>query len=255
MSVIPLCFQVPLTLSSIRLHRHLPKCPLKRGSLPFTFHHQSRRFVRCVPYATTTRSNSSSEVLLDKTMYVSPPGQQTGSGGNGKEEKTEIWLRAEALGKRSRCVQGSVWIETTKERVWKVLTSYEHLKDYMPNVLKSDLVWFNGERRLEQMGLLSRKLGLKSTMLMKIEQDDQERKWIRFTRLKGRDFIEFEGTWFIEEDVKDDKNGIKLRYELTMTPFPLFPMALVDRKMYKEMPGMLAAVRQEALVGKYIPFD
>lgn len=81
--------------------------------------------------------------------------------------------------------------------------------------------------------------------------EDWERREICASRVEGRDFVTFDARWC----VKDCDAGVLLEYELLMKPFPLFPMALVDRKMYREMPRMLAAIREEVLVGKWVPFD
>jgi hypothetical protein len=34
---------------------------------------------------------------------------------------------------------------------------------------------------------------------------------------------------------------------------PFFPVALVERKIVKEVPGMLASVRGEAIYGRVVP--
>lgn len=37
-------------------------------------------------------------------------------------------------------------------------------------------------------------------------------------------------------------------------PMPLFPVALVERKIVKEVPAMLASVRAESITGDVIAF-
>lgn len=120
----------------------------------------------------------------------------------------------------------------------------------MPNILSSTVQKVNGILYLEQVGLLSKTLGLRSRMVVSVHENESCYR-IRFHRVEGRDFVQFDAVWWLEQA----DHGVNLRYELIAKPFALFPMALVERKMYKEMPIMLAAVREEALVGRYIPIE
>lgn len=87
-------------------------------------------------------------------------------------------------------------------------------------------------------------------MIVSVHEDDSCHQ-IRFHRVEGRDFVQFDAMWWLEQTSR----GVDLKYELVAKPFALFPMALVERKMYKEMPVMLAAVREEALRGRYVPIE
>ena len=78
------------------------------------------------------------------------------------------------------------------------------------------------------------------------------RRKLTFTRVEGRDFLNFDAVFTVVE-MPDGKS--KLQYQLVAVPFPLFPMYLVERKIFKEVPLMLAAVRHEAIQPKHVPLE
>lgn len=162
-----------------------------------------------------------------------------------------ILLRLEDLGGRRRRISGGIDIPVAPERVWEVLTQYDSMSDYMPNIVSSvTRTSPDGGVLLDQMGIISRKLGLRSRILMRVKEAMGES--ITFTKVEGRDFSEFEGKYVIEEcEGRGDRT--RLKYELTAIPMPLFPVALVERKIIKEVPGMLESVREESMQGKVVP--
>lgn len=137
------------------------------------------------------------------------------------------------------------------------------MADYMPNIISSKLQTKaqaiahgyshgheNGIKYLDQVGIISRKLRLRSRMLLRVTEDFAN-SCIQFERVESRDFTYFVGKYLLNE--LDDSN-IRLDYELEAIPFPLYPMSLVEHKVLKEVPRMLAGIRDEAVLGKYVPF-
>lgn len=167
-----------------------------------------------------------------------------------KTRQVHIALKAEDLGGRKRRVSGSVRVESTIDRVWHVITSYAKMHLYIPNIVESTVQHRDDALYLDQIGVISRKLALKTRMLMRVTEDLAQR-CITFSRVEGRDFSEFEGRYFLSED-----NGqVIVGYDLVAVPFPLFPMWMIERKTFKEVPRMLAAIREEAILGRHIPFE
>lgn len=128
-----------------------------------------------------------------------------------------------------------------------MLTQYAVMDRYMPNITRSEVYRKGGDLLLDQVGVISRRLSLKSRMVMKVRE--REREEILFTRVEGRDFSEFEGRYLFREAAG---GGCRLDYELIAVPMPLFPVALVERKIVKEVPAMLASVRTEAREGNVV---
>lgn len=161
-----------------------------------------------------------------------------------------VALRVESMGGRRRRVSGGVDVAQPAQRVWRVLTSYDRNADYIPNIISSTVERGPEGIFLEQVGIISNKLRLRTTMLMSVKEHRDELR-ISFTRLKARDFSSFEGVYKILDHGAD---ACRLEYEVTAVPIPIYPVSLVERKITKEVPGMLAAIRKEAMVGNFIPF-
>lgn len=159
----------------------------------------------------------------------------------------DVKLLVEDLGGRRRRISGGIDIEAATNRVWHVLTQYALMDQFMPNITKSDVEVRNGQLYLDQIGVISRRLGLKSRMLMRVAENSPET--ITFSRVEGRDFSEFEGRYIFRAA---GDSMTRLDYELCAIPMPLFPVALVERKIVKEVPGMLAAIRLESIHGKVV---
>lgn len=166
-----------------------------------------------------------------------------------KTKTVPVAIKTESLGGRRRRISGAIDIQSSVPRVWHVLTAYHYIDKYMPNIVKCDVRELNGVLFLDQIGIISRKLMLRTRMLLRVSEDLLKRS-LTFTRVEGRDFSEFVGVF----SVLEMEDHVRLEYELDAIPFPLFPMYLVERKVVKEVPKMLAAVREEALAGKVVPF-
>lgn len=231
-------FSINLSPFSSPTHHHRPPLPVLRPpSTPL-----SQFFPPNFP--TSPPKNATPTTILDSKILV--PSSLPRDNFN----PVQVSLYVESLGGRIRRVRGSIPIPTSLPRVWRVLTTYSKIALYMPNILSSTVQKVNGILYLEQVGLLSKTLGLRSRMVVSVHENESCYR-IRFHRVEGRDFVQFDAVWWLEQA----DHGVNLRYELIAKPFALFPMALVERKMYKEMPIMLAAVREEALVGRYIPIE
>lgn len=232
-----MAFQAAAAVSATQLRHKLPTISTHRAS---HFVRRSRRPSLPLPMASAVRAPET--VLMDKEVRI-PSTIPTD-----RHHPIKISLRAEAFSGRRRYVVGGVDVPASRERVWAVLTSYAQIEEYMPNIISSTVEHRDGEIFLDQVGLLSKKLGLRSRMVVRVIENTS--KWeIAFERVSGRDFSEFVGRYFVREG---DDGGVRLDYEMDAVPFPFFPMAMVERKMCKEVPKMLAAVREEAIVGRCV---
>lgn len=167
-------------------------------------------------------------------------------------DDVDVAIRVEDMGGRRRRLTGGIDIECPVSRVWDVLTKYDKMHRFMPNLTQSELTKRpGGGIYLDQVGIISRKLGLKSRMLSKVTED-RDGAAITFTRVEGRDFSEFVGRYVL---VPLANGNTRLDYSLDAVPMALFPVSLVERKMIKEIPRMLAAVRTEAVLGRVVRWN
>lgn len=224
------------TCSQHQISKHLPGLSPRRPRSPLT-----PRLIVCSAKMNGAQP-SSSTIITDKVVTLNSNIPRD------KSPMVRVSLKAEDLGGRRRKVSGSISIPTGVGRVWDVLTSYNQIKSYMPNILESRMYTRNGIVYLDQVGIISNRLSLKSKMLVSVDEDFNE-KTITFTREEGRDFSEFEGKFFI----RNLDHGVALDYQVICCPFFIFPVSMVERKMVKEVPKMLASIREEAVLGKHIP--
>lgn len=176
----------------------------------------------------------------------------------------EVHLRLEALGGRRRRMSGGIFIEAPLPRVWAVLTQYGRMAEFLPNIVASAVkTGVRGEVLLDQTGVISRRLQLKSRMVLRVTEVPTSR--ITFSRVSGRDFTAFEGIYMFREVPPSPGGpdgqggggggGCQLDYSLDAVPMAFFPVALVERKIVKEMPKILAAIRREALDNAVLQLD
>ncbi len=164
--------------------------------------------------------------------------------------RVDVTLRVEDMGGRRRRVSGGVDILQPAERVWNVLSHYENNADYIPNIISSTVTRRDGQILLEQIGQISNKLKLRTRLVMAVTEDLPN--WtISFMKHECRDFAEFTGCYTI---VQRTPESCRLEYSVVARPRAIYPISLVERKITKEVPGMLAAIRVESQLGNFIAF-
>jgi hypothetical protein len=211
-----------------------PLCgALGAGALVLSTAARNRSRRRCRPRFVRPSACAAVRIIRDTLVVV---------------EDADVTLRVEDLGGRRRRISGGIDIDASVARVWHVLTQYGLMDKYMPNVVQSLTDVKNGQLYVDQVGLISRKLGLKTRMVMRVTETPSD--LIAFSRVSGRDFSEFEGRYMFKPV---SEFQMRLDYEVVAVPMPFFPVALVEGKIVKEVPGMLASVRGEAMYGRVIP--
>ena len=178
--------------------------------------------------------------------------------------KSLLSLRPDDLGTKSAAdAAESTAIEQTMERMpmgvrrlavqlrssipdqvfWDVLTDYENLSSFIPNLSSSELVKrFENTVQLRQVGC-QQLLGLRfsAQVLLELTEFRQEGQ-LRFHMLKG-DFRRFEGTW----TMTPRSNGCSLVYELTVQGCIGMPIALIEERLRDDLTSNLRSVEQEAI--------
>ncbi|ASC69578.1 hypothetical protein XM38_005050 [Halomicronema hongdechloris C2206] len=148
---------------------------------------------------------------------------------------------------RQRRILASVEIPRPVEQVWHVLTDYEHLADFIPNLARSrQLPHPHGGIRLEQLGtqcFLSIKFCARVVLDMR-ELFPQE---LRFSMVEG-DFKEFWGAWRLHPLSQADGTGTRLDYELMVLPLATMPIPLIEQHLCRNLRQNLLAICDRTLV-------
>eukprot|EP00802_Teleaulax_amphioxeia_P009322 Tamp_09338.p1 GENE.Tamp_09338~~Tamp_09338.p1 ORF type:complete len:474 (+),score=57.70 Tamp_09338:126-1424(+) len=166
-----------------------------------------------------------------------------------KEVKTvdgvDVNIKLESLGGSRRRISGGLLIEAPPRAIWDVLTNYNQLHEYIPNIAASGAqLQPNGRVRIEQVGVISPTLRLTTRIVLEVLEEPYQT--LTFSKVESREFLEFEGTYSI---TKMDGGGDQsyLEYSVEALPLPLLPIQLVQGKIKQEVPPMLAAVRCNAI--------
>lgn len=166
------------------------------------------------------------------------------------EADDALRLTLDDMGGRRRRISGSLPVAAPREALWRVLTAYEEMVDFVPGMISSE---YDAERQLlEQVAFISRKLQLRSRILMHVEEwRDAGEIW--FSMRESRDFRYWRGVYRLRRVAEDAGSttaaaatATMLEYELDAVPSLLFPVSMVEGKILKEVPRVLRAIRDRA---------
>ena len=127
--------------------------------------------------------------------------------------------------------------------LWKVLTDYENLSTFIPNLASSTVLDKTANTvRLAQVGS-QQLLGLKFSAQVELELTEHPADGLlRFCMIKG-DFRRFEGMWRLQAL----PDGTSLLYELIVQGCLGMPVGLIEQRLRSDLASNLLAVEQEAL--------
>ena len=126
--------------------------------------------------------------------------------------------------------------------LWAVLTDYDQLSRFIPNLQTSRLLW----RRANVVGLEQEGaqtfMGLRFKARVQLELTELlEERRLSFVMSKG-DFRRFEGAWQIGVGAA----GTTLLYDLTVQGCVGMPIGLIEQRLREDLAANLRAVQQEA---------
>jgi ribosome-associated toxin RatA of RatAB toxin-antitoxin module len=128
--------------------------------------------------------------------------------------------------------------------IWAVLTDYDNLSRFIPNLQSSRQLWRRGDVvGLEQEGAQTF-MGLRFKARVQLElTEHREQQRLSFVMTKG-DFRRFEGAWQIGGASTE---ATTLLYELTVQGCVGMPIGLIEQRLREDLAANLRAVQQEAL--------
>lgn len=154
-----------------------------------------------------------------------------------------VEVQTERLTERQRQISAQIQIPHSIEQVWQVLTDYETLADFIPNLARSRrLEHPTGGIRLEQVGT-QRLLNFNFSARVILDLEETYPQQIRFQMVEG-DFKDFSGGWYLEPASFVQQTGTSLRYIVRVLPKRTMPIAIIERRLSKDMQVNLVAIRQ-----------
>ena len=165
------------------------------------------------------------------------PGLQTSA-----DPGTAIEQTMERLPQGTRRLAAELKSPLPVQLLWDVLTDYENLSRFIPNLSSSELIQRQGQTvRLQQVGS-QQLLGLRFSAQVQLELTEfRQDGLLQFRMVKG-DFRRFEGSW----QIRQRPDGCSLLYELTVQGCLGMPIGLIEERLRDDLSSNLNAVVQEA---------
>jgi ribosome-associated toxin RatA of RatAB toxin-antitoxin module len=155
----------------------------------------------------------------------------------------KVEVQIQKIAERQRQISAKVQIPQPVERIWKVLTDYEALPDFLPNLAKSRLIEHpNGGIRLEQVGS-QRLLNFNFSARVVLDLEEYFPKEINFRMIEG-DFKGFSGSWCLEPCCLGEYVGTNLCYTIQVWPKLTMPVRIIENRLIKDLRLNLVAIHQ-----------
>ena len=150
----------------------------------------------------------------------------------------------EKLSGGTRRLAAQLTTSASLDSLWNVLTDYDRLNLYIPNLLSSKKIYQkNNNVHLKQVGAQDF-LGMKFSAEVTIDLfEDRELGILKFNLIKG-DFRKFEGSWKIQNIKNTSKNS--LIYDLTVQGCQWMPIGMIEKRLKKDLSENLIAVDRQA---------
>ena len=152
----------------------------------------------------------------------------------------------EKLSDGARRLAAQLTTNSSLDALWKVLTDYDRLNIFIPNLLSSKQIYKNQNNiHVKQVGAQDF-LGLKFSAEVILDlYEEKDLGLIKFKLMKG-DFRRFEGSWKIKKINNTNKNS--LIYDLTVQGCQWMPIKMIEKRLKRDLSENLIAVDKQAKV-------
>ncbi|XQQ05546.1 MAG: SRPBCC family protein [Leptolyngbya sp. IPPAS B-1204] len=144
---------------------------------------------------------------------------------------------------RERQISARICLPYSMEQIWQILTDYDHLADFIPNLAKSRRIDHpQGGIRIEQIGTQAL-LRFKFCARVVLDMVERFPHQLDFQMVEG-DFKAFSGRWILQSLA--DGTGTELCYQVTVLPPRAMPVSLIERRLKSSLVINLSAIRCRA---------
>ena len=151
-------------------------------------------------------------------------------------------VSVEKLEGRRRGLQAQIEIAHSKQSIWEVLTDYQRLAEFIPNLAESNVIGEeDGCPILYQVGVQKFAV-LKFSAAVTLKMTPRPMEEILFEMMEG-DFVEFAGAWALSAGATQSETV--LQYSCTILPPRKMPIQIVQRRLRKDLAVNLLAIRHE----------
>jgi ribosome-associated toxin RatA of RatAB toxin-antitoxin module len=158
-----------------------------------------------------------------------------------------VTLQTLKLAGRQRRILAHADLPFTTEQVWQVLTDYDNLASFIPNLTHSQrLSHPEGGIRLEQIGSQCF-LQVKFCARVVLDMVETFPSQLSFAMVEG-DFRQFEGKWTLEPVIDKPDQVTRVGYDLVIRPPRAMPVGLIERHIRHDLSRNLQAIGNRAAV-------
>ncbi len=165
-----------------------------------------------------------------------------------KNDYRTIEQTMEKLSGGTRRLAAQLTTSASFDSLWNVLTDYDRLNLYIPNLLSSKKIsQIDNKVQLKQVGAQDF-LGMKFSAEVTIDLYEEKKLGLLSFSLVRGDFRKFEGSWKIQK-IKDTSNN-SLIYDLTVQGCQWMPIGMIEKRLKKDLSQNLIAVDKQAKISK-----
>ena len=163
-------------------------------------------------------------------------------------------------GPNSRDISSSIIINATPAQVWSIITDYDNLATYVPNLVESSRrphpsdgirVFQEGAQNITGFDF---RASLTMDMAETADEGANAPTRLKFSLVESAVFAEFDGVWRVQPysrvrsrtDPSSFEYRSKLTYSVHITPRGLVPVPVIEWQVREEVPNNLMAVKVEA---------
>jgi ribosome-associated toxin RatA of RatAB toxin-antitoxin module len=138
-------------------------------------------------------------------------------------------------------VSASLTVNATQEHSWKVLTGYDRLAQFVPNLSDSHVVARDGNRVIVQQTGYAKFLFIRQPVELRLQVTEQAMQRIDIHRLGGN-MVSYEAHWELQPL---PENRTRIAYSGIIAPDFYVPSLFGPALMRSDLRSMLEAVRSE----------
>ncbi|XP_020260049.1 uncharacterized protein LOC109836542 isoform X2 [Asparagus officinalis] len=161
-----------------------------------------------------------------------------------EEGARHVHCEVDVVSWRERRIRARILVDADVDEVWRVLTDYERLADFIPNLVYSGRIPCPHQGRiwLEQRGL-QRALywHIEARVVLDLQEfpDLADGRELQFSMVDG-DFKKFEGRWSVKAGPRSSTSY--LAYDVSVIPRFNFPAIFIERIITSDLPVNLRAL-------------
>jgi len=158
-----------------------------------------------------------------------------------KQIKGEIIVTLSNLENKVIGATGEIYIDSQPKKVWTVLTDYDNLKNFIPNIIESGLLKDKGDEKIIVQTVRTGIFLFKKTSHIKLKVKEEHCKHIYFEQISG-DFKVYKGEWILE--YYQEAQGTFLTFKAEVKPDFFAPLFITRHVQKRDLPVILEAIKR-----------